>query len=70
VRRVDEWVQVTVEDDGRGWDPASLPKADRPHFGLQTMRERAESLGGTLDIDTAPGRGARIAARVPAAKQP
>ena len=70
VCRVDEWVQVTVEDDGRGWDPASLPKADRPHFGLQTMRERAESLGGTLDIDTAPGRGARIAARVPAAKQP
>jgi signal transduction histidine kinase len=66
VRRVDEWPQVTAEDDGWGWDPTSPPRADRPHFGLQTMRERAESLGGTPDIEKAPGRGTRVTARVPA----
>lgn len=53
---------VCVEDDGRGFDPAAVPAG---HFGLVGMRERARLLGGRLDLDTAPGRGARLRAEVP-----
>jgi nitrate/nitrite-specific signal transduction histidine kinase len=65
LQRQDPWVTVTIEDDGRGFDPTALASPDRLHFGLQTMRERAEGLGGKLEIDTAPGRGTRIVATLP-----
>jgi signal transduction histidine kinase len=58
-------VQATIEDDGRGFEPATVTSSDRLHFGLQTMRERAEGLGGKLEIDTALGRGTRIVATLP-----
>ena len=53
---------LTVADDGRGFDPATVP-ADR--HGQRTMRERAVLCGGWLHVDTAPGRGTRVVARVP-----
>lgn len=53
---------VTVQDDGRGFD---LDQPRPEHYGLQTMRERAESFGGKLEIDSAPGRGTRIVVNVP-----
>jgi nitrate/nitrite-specific signal transduction histidine kinase len=59
------WVRVTIEDEGVGWDAAAGAPSDRLHFGLQTMRERAEGLGGRLEIDTAPGRGTRVVATLP-----
>ena len=65
VRRDGGTLRVTVEDDGRGCDLGSSTAQTGQRFGLQTMRERAESLGGTLLIDTAPGRGARVTATVP-----
>jgi signal transduction histidine kinase len=65
VERKVGWLCVSVRDDGRGFDPARPTTQGGVHFGLQTMRERAESLGGTLTIDTAPGRGTRITAIVP-----
>jgi signal transduction histidine kinase len=58
-------LQVTIADNGRGFDLAHLPTTGWPRFGLQTMRERAESVGGTLQIDAAPGQGARVVVRVP-----
>ncbi len=57
-------LRVSIEDDGRGWDFAAVPSSPS-HVGLDVMRERAESLGGKLHIDTAPGRGTRITAEVP-----
>ncbi|HET6509080.1 MAG TPA: histidine kinase [Baekduia sp.] len=50
-------VEISIEDDGKGFDPAQL----RPgHFGLATMRERCEHLGGHLTIDsTATGTSVR-----------
>ena len=51
---------VEVEDDGRGVDTAA-PAG----LGLLSMRERAEELGGTLELDTAPGRGTRLVATLP-----
>ncbi|MBI4573993.1 MAG: HAMP domain-containing protein [candidate division NC10 bacterium] len=65
LQRQDPWVRVTIQDDGRGFEPAILASPDRLHFGLQTMRERAEGLGGKLEIDTAPGRGTRIVGTLP-----
>ncbi len=65
LHRKDPWVQATIEDDGRGFEPATVTSSDRLHFGLQTMRERAEGLGGKLEIDTALGRGTRIVATLP-----
>lgn len=59
---------VTVSDDGRGF---SLDRTRRPgaHFGLHTMRERAQSLGGSLRIEAAPGRGTTVEAHVPHAAE-
>lgn len=65
VRKDSDSLSVTVEDDGRGWDLGSGPARAGQHFGLQTMQERVESLGGTLLIDTAPGRGTRVTATMP-----
>ena len=55
-------ILLEVADDGHGFDP----KGPFPgHLGLQSMRERAAALGGSLDIDSAPGRGTRVIARIP-----
>ena len=64
LRCQDGLLQVCIEDDGRGWDLAAGPSSTS-HVGLDVMRERAESLGGRLEIVTAPGRGTRITAEVP-----
>jgi PAS domain S-box-containing protein len=58
-------VQVMVEDDGRGFDPARLPADDAQNFGLDIMRERAEEVEGSLEVLSAPGQGTRITVRAP-----
>jgi signal transduction histidine kinase len=63
LQRDGAWLRVAIEDDGAGWDEAAA--SGRLHFGLQMMRERAEGLGGRLEIDTAPGRGTRLVAILP-----
>lgn len=57
-------LRIEIEDDGQGFDPAVQP-ADRPHYGLLGIRERAELLGGTAVLDSAPGQGTRLEIRVP-----
>ena len=56
---------VAVRDNGSGFRPDRLGATGGPRFGLQIMRERAESLGGTLEIGTAPGTGTTVTVRVP-----
>jgi PAS domain S-box-containing protein len=56
-------ITLELSDDGVGFDM----RDDFPgHLGLRSMRERASRLGGTLEVETAPGRGTRIRARIPA----
>lgn len=55
--------EVEISDDGRGF-PWRAGASDS--YGLRTMREWAEQLGGTLEIDTQPGAGTRVRARLPA----
>jgi PAS domain S-box-containing protein len=54
-------LQVSIADDGKGFDPA----APRQGLGLVGLRERVEALGGRLDLDSFPGKGARIEATIP-----
>lgn len=56
-------LELTVADDGQGFDAAS-PLA-RGHVGLASMRERVRSLDGQLTFATSPGQGTRMTARVP-----
>lgn len=55
--------RITVQDDGAGFDP-SAPRG-RQAFGLETMRERAGTVGGTFVIASAPGSGTRVDVRLP-----
>lgn len=57
-------VALDIEDDGRGFDLQEAAER-RPGMGLFAMRERLGLVDGTLEIDTAPGRGTRIHASVP-----
>ena len=50
-----------VEDDGRGFDTSTT----RAGIGRRSMRERAVALGGELEVESEPGRGARVRVRVP-----
>jgi signal transduction histidine kinase len=54
---------LTISDDGVGFDAAQRPAelAAGGHFGLLGAAERAEAVGARLTIDSAPGRGARLA---------
>ena len=58
---------LRVNDDGRGFDPAAAATREEggPSLGLLGMEERVALLHGTLDIDSAPGRGTQLLARIP-----
>lgn len=60
-RLVDHQVQITVKDDGCGFDPASVGDGR----GLLGMRERIELLGGEIEVRSRADHGTEIAARVP-----
>lgn len=57
--REDGWTAVTIEDDGRGFEPAT---DNWSHHGSTIMRERALSLGGALTIERRPQGGTRVTA--------
>jgi signal transduction histidine kinase len=63
--QTDGSVEVVVEDNGAGFEPDALARSAFPRFGLATMRERAEAAGGTLVVESAPGQGTRVVARLP-----
>ena len=58
---------VTITDNGAGFNPEITTRGDFPKFGLTTMRERAASIRGTLDITSAPGGGTTIRFTMPLA---
>lgn len=60
-----EFTTITIEDDGKGFDPTLVSHGSQPHFGLQMMRERAEGVGGSLHIVSQPGQGARLSIDLP-----
>lgn len=52
-------VALTVRDDGAGFDPLA-PAVRSQRLGLTSMQERAEALGGSLRIDSSPGKGTQV----------
>jgi len=60
-------LRLVVEDDGVGFDPAAVSRSARrgAHLGLLGMAERVRSAGGTIEFESRPGAGSRIAVRVP-----
>jgi signal transduction histidine kinase len=75
VRRDGNGACLTIRDDGKGFDLAEASghfdsdgqNVHRPGIGLTGMRERAELLGGTLEVIAAPGAGVTVCARFPLA---
>jgi signal transduction histidine kinase len=62
--RLREWegdIDVSVMDDGRGFDPDATPLG----MGLQNMSDRLAALGGRLEIKSVPGRGTNVSGRIP-----
>lgn len=66
VEHRDSRIRISVQDDGIGFNPAELGRSEFPRFGLSTMRERAESVGGLFQLDSIPGQGTKVTIEVPA----
>lgn len=56
-------LNLMVADNGKGFDPLNVLYGS--HYGLKFMRERAELLNGSLDVDSADGSGTRLVVQVP-----
>lgn len=67
VEFADRQVNMQVEDDGRGFDLARVRHQAKygKNFGLMSMEERADLLGGTLRIESIPGQGTTVSASIP-----
>ena len=59
------WLRLRVTDDGRGFDAAARAAGSDAAFGLQSMEERAQALGGGLVVRSAPGAGTTIEVVLP-----
>ena len=66
----DGFLQVTVKDDGRGFEPEEAYRRarERGSIGLISMEERVKLFGGRFSIQSAPGMGTRVSARFPLAE--
>jgi len=60
-------VTLSVADDGKGFDAAAAAKGASGGFGLFSLRERLQPLGGELAIESQPGQGASISISLPLA---
>ncbi|MBA3548645.1 MAG: PAS domain S-box protein [Nannocystis sp.] len=69
LRSHEHYLHIEVEDDGHGFSPERLAtrRLESRSFGLLSVQERVEGLGGHLVIDSAPGRGTRVLMRIPLA---
>jgi len=66
-RRIGEYISVGVEDDGVGFDPVEVASSavKKAEFGLFSIQERLEQLGGQIEIESGPGRGTKITMTAP-----
>ncbi len=53
-------ISLSIDDDGCGFSPYQLAQSSRQHMGLISMQERAEIVGGTLSVNSAPDQGTRV----------
>ena len=62
-------LRFSLADNGCGFDPDLAPGIAQGHFGLQGISERLARANGTMSIDSAPGRGAKVTVSIPIPKQ-
>jgi signal transduction histidine kinase len=66
LQRLANTLLVTVEDDGVGFDQAATDRSDTNHgLGLIGIRERVSRVGGSLRLESAPGKGTRLTIELP-----
>jgi len=67
VRKIDDEIQVAVKDDGVGFDVErqAATAGRRDEYGLMSIRERLEDVGGKFEIDSSPGGGCTVTMTVP-----
>ncbi len=65
LRRKDGMIILSVKDNGHGFDPSQPVANDRPHYGQQDMRERAQMLGASLNVYSQVGGGSCIEVALP-----
>jgi signal transduction histidine kinase len=59
-------VRVDVRDDGAGFDHSAVAVRAGQHWGLRGMRDRVGQVGGSMEIESSPGRGTALTVEVPA----
>lgn len=61
LEETDGRLRLIIADDGKGFDAGSLQRSnEEPRWGLLTMQERAQALGGHVDVESEPGKGTRV----------
>jgi len=68
LEKTKQTVEMLVKDNGQGFNLADLEKSPPGYHGLNIIKERAEGLGGSLNISTAPGKGTELRVSLPAEK--
>ena len=63
----DESVSISVEDEGRGFDPSLLSATPEEKFGLYAVREKLALFGGRFNLQSSPGRGTCATLEIPVA---
>ncbi|HLP06518.1 MAG TPA: sensor histidine kinase [Opitutaceae bacterium] len=59
-------LRLSIHDDGRGFDPRAVAGREDSHLGLPGFELRARNLGGTISVESAPGKGTTVCVVVPA----
>jgi nitrate/nitrite-specific signal transduction histidine kinase len=65
ISTIENRLEITVGDDGKGFDVLNVQHDGWPHFGLQTMKERAASIGGILNIRSTSSEGTNMVLTIP-----
>lgn len=66
IRKIDDFIQISVEDNGVGFEPAQIMTiGKKATFGLFSIHENLETLGGRLEIDSKPGAGCKAVMTAP-----
>ena len=67
VKKKDDHVRLTIDDDGRGFDPASIKNTSRKFrgIGLISIKQWVTAMNGTMSIESQPGKGTRVVIDIP-----
>jgi two-component system nitrate/nitrite sensor histidine kinase NarX len=58
---------ITIHDNGSGFDPAENSLESKPHYGLESMRQRATSIGASFEVLSEKGLGTQVIVSLPLA---